>query len=219
MMCERKLINWVGLLGIISFLSYALAVIVSPVAYPGYNWMEQAVSDLSAVDAPSRALWDQLSCLYGKCGLVSVTCASIYVADNRISTKLFRTGIYLFTAMNWVSGVGYSMFPLADAGKEIASFQEVMHIVVTVLVVLFSIASLSVLIIAGLKNAENKKLGRWAAAALALMMIGAMGTGIVPPEYFGIVERCSVFAAAGFNAVLGWYLFNAFYSPCSLTKA
>ena len=35
-------------------------------------------------------------------------------------------------------------------------------------------------------------------------------TGIVPPQYFGIVERFSVFVAVGFNAVLGWYLFNGF---------
>ena len=45
------------------------------------------------------------------------------------------------------------------------------------------------------------------------MMIGAVGTGIAPPQYFGIVERCSVFAATGFNAVLGWYLFRGFGSP------
>ena len=58
---ERKLINWIGLLGIISLISYALAVIISPMAYPGYNWMEQAVSDLSADNASSKALWNQLS--------------------------------------------------------------------------------------------------------------------------------------------------------------
>ena len=133
---ERKLINWMGVLGIISLISYALAVIISPVAYPGYNWMEQAVSDLSADNAPSKALWDQLSALYSSCGLVSVTCVSVFVADNRVASRLFRTGIYLFAVMNWVSGMGYRMFPLVDAGKEIASFQEVMHIVVTALVVI-----------------------------------------------------------------------------------
>ena len=207
---ERKLVNWAGLLGIISLISYALAVIISPMAYPGYNWMEQAVSDLSADNAPSKALWDQLSALYGSCGIVSVTCAMIYVADNRISSRLFQIGIYLFAAMNWVSGVGYRMFPLANAGKEIASFQEVMHIVVTVLVVLLSIISLVILIIAGLRQDEARSLGRWAAIALAMMMIGAVGTAIAPPQYFGIVERCSVFAATGFNAVLGWYLFRGF---------
>ena len=207
---ERKLINWMGLLGIISLISYVLAVIISPMAYPGYNWMEQAVSDLSADNAPSKALWDQLSALYSSCGLVSVTCVSVFVADNRVASRLFRTGIYLFAVMNWVSGMGYRMFPLVDAGKEIASFQEVMHIVVTALVVILSITSLVVLIIAGFRQSEVRTLGRWAAIALAMMMIGAIGTGIAPPQYFGIVERCSVFAATGFNAVLGWYLFKGF---------
>ncbi len=207
---ERKLINWMGVLGIISLISYALAVIISPVAYPGYNWMEQAVSDLSADNAPSKALWDQLSALYGSCGIVSVTCASVFVADNRVSSRLFRTGIYLFAIMTWVSEVGYRMFPLVDVGKEIASFQEVMHIVVTALVVLLSITSLLVLIIAGFRQSEVRTLGRLAAIALAMMMIGAIGTGIAPPQYFGIVERCSVFAATGFNAVLGWYLLKGF---------
>ena len=107
---ERKLINWMGVLGIISLISYALAVIISPVAYPGYNWMEQAVSDLSADNAPSKALWDQLSALYGSCGIVSVTCASVFVADNRVSSRLFRTGIYLFAIMTWVSEVGSACF-------------------------------------------------------------------------------------------------------------
>ena len=207
---ERKLINWMGLLGIISLISYVLAVIISPVAYPGYNWMEQAVSDLSADNAPSKALWDQLSALYGSCGIVSVTCASVFVADNRVSSRLFRTGIYLFAIMTWVSEVGYRMFPLVDVGKEIASFQEVMHIVVTALVVLLSITSLLVLIIAGFRQSEVRTLGRLAAIALAMMMIGAIGTGIAPPQYFGIVERCSVFAATGFNGILGWYLFRGF---------
>ena len=207
---KKKLINWVGLLGIISLISYVMAVIISPMAYPGYNWMEQAVSDLSADNAPSKALWDQLSALYGSCGIVSVTCASVFVADNRVSSRLFRTGIYLFAVMNWVSGMGYRMFPLVDAGKEIASFQEVMHIVVTALVVLLSITSLLVLIIAGFRQSEVRTLGRLAAIALAMMMIGAIGTGIAPPQYFGIVERCSVFAATGFNGILGWYLFRGF---------
>ena len=38
-------------------------------------------------------------------------------------------------------------------------------------------------------------------------MIGALGIKIVPAKYFGIVERFSVFAATGFNMVLGLHLF------------
>ena len=82
---NRKLINWLGLLGILAFASYAAAVIFSPMAYPGYNWMEQAVSDLSAESAPSRHLWDRLSALYSAGNVVCATCVAIYVSDNKIS--------------------------------------------------------------------------------------------------------------------------------------
>ena len=207
---NRKLIHWFGLTGLLALVSYAAAVIFSPLAYPGYNWMAQAVSDLSAERAPSRMLWEQLAAFYGIGSVVCATCVAIYVSEERLSTGLFRTGIYLFAAMNWVSAVGYKMFPLADAGKEIASFQEVMHIVVTAAVVLLSVASLVVLIITGIRNANVRRIGINATIALAMMMVGSIGMGVAPPKYFGIVERFSVFAAVGFNAVLGLFLFNGF---------
>lgn len=207
---NRKLINWLGLTGIVALLSYTLAVVIAPSAFPGYNWMEQAVSDLSAESAPSRMLWDQIAALYGVCSVVCATCVSIFVSENKISTRLFRAGIHLFTIMNWVSNVGYTMFPLSDSGKDIASFQEVMHMVVTVAVVLLSVVSLVCLIVAGFKKNGIRGIGIWAAVALAMMMVGAVGQGAVPPRYFGIVERFSVFAAVGFNAVCGMYLFGGF---------
>ena len=209
-MMKRKLINWLGLTGVAALVSYTLAVVISPSAFPGYNWMEQAVSDLSAETAPSRILWNQIAALYGVCSVVCATCVSVYVSETRISTALFRTGIYLFAIMDWISNVGYAMFPLADSGKEIASFQEIMHMAVTAAVVVLSIVSLVCLIIAGFKKGGIRGIGSWAAAALAMMMIGAIGQGAVPPQYFGIVERFSVFAAVGFNAVLGIYLFRNF---------
>ena len=45
---KRTLTQKLGLLGVVSFLSYTAAVVFAPLAYPGYNWMAQAVSDLSA---------------------------------------------------------------------------------------------------------------------------------------------------------------------------
>ncbi len=54
---KKSFVNWLGLLGIVAFLSYLAAVVFSPIAYPGYNRLSQAVSDLSASNAPSRILW------------------------------------------------------------------------------------------------------------------------------------------------------------------
>ena len=82
-----------------------------------------------------------------------------------------------------------------------------MHIAVTVAVVLLSIASLTIIVIAGVKNKDCRSYGICAAVALFMMLVGALGMKIVPPKYFGVVERFSVFAATGFNAALGIHLF------------
>ena len=112
--------------------------------------------------------------------------------------------------MNWVSTVGYSLFPLSDSGNA-GTLQDIIHIyVVTVSVVLLSIASLVVIMIGGYRDKRYRSLAVWATAALLLMFAGAIGTNIVPKEFFGIPERFSVFAATGFNAVLGIYLFLGF---------
>lgn len=121
-------------------------------------------------------------------------------------TRRLRAGVYLFAIMEWVSAIGYRMFPLSDSGYA-GAFQDVMHMVVNALVVLLSIVSLSVIVSAGLKDKSCRFYGVCAAIALGMMIIGAMGMKIVPAQYFGVVERFSVFAATGFNAALGIHLF------------
>lgn len=201
---KKKLINYLGLLGIVSFLSYLAAVIFSPLAYPGYNWMAQAVSDLSAANAPSLKLWNQLSSLYNVCEVLCATIVCVGIQGKK--TKLLRIGIYIFASMEWISAVGYRMFPLSESGYA-GSFQDVMHMVITGLVVLLSIVSLVIIIIAGAKNKSCLSYCICAAVALGMMLVGAVGMKLVPAEYFGIVERFSVFAATGFNAALGLHLF------------
>ena len=201
---KKTLLQRLGLLGVVSFLSYTAAVIFAPLAYPGYNWMAQAVSDLSAANAPSLALWNQLSALYNVCEVVCVTVVCIGIQGRK--TKLFRSGIYLFAVIEWISAVGYRMFPLSSSGYA-GAFQDVMHMAVTALVVLLSIVSLVIIIVAGAKSKSCRSYGVCAAVALAMMLVGAMGMKIVPAAYFGVVERFSVFAATGFNAALGIHLF------------
>ena len=201
---KKPLIQKLGLLGVVSFLSYTAAVVFAPLAYPGYSWMAQAVSDLSAANAPSLALWNQLSALYNVCEVVCVTVVCIGMQGQ--ITKLLRSGIYLFAIMEWISAVGYRMFPLSDSGYA-GAFQDVMHMAVTALVVLLSIVSLTVIIAAGAKSRDCRSYGVCAGIALAMMLVGAMGMKLAPAEYFGVVERFSVFAATGFNAALGIHLF------------
>ena len=201
---KRTLTQKLGLLGVLSFLSYTAAVVLAPLAYPGYNWMAQAVSDPSAANAPSLALWNQLSALYNVCEVTCATVVCIGIQGRR--TKLLRTGIYLFTIVEWISAIGYRMFPLTDSGYA-GTFQDIMHMVVTAVVVLLSIISLITIIVAGLKNRSCRSYAVCAGIALGMMLVGALGMKLVPAQYFGVVERFSVFAATGFDAALGIHLF------------
>ena len=202
----KSLINWLGLLGIVSFVSYAAAVIFSPLAYPGYDWMSRAVSDLSASNAPSLALWHQISSLYVPAGMICVT--MVCVAIQGKLNKTLRLGIYIFTAMCWISTIGFGMFPLSESNTIGATFQDTMHIAVTIIVVVLSIASLVLIMIGGYRKKRFISLAICATIALSLMFVGAIGTGVAPSEYFGLFQRFSnLIAANGFLATLGIYLF------------
>jgi len=204
---KKTLIHWCGLLGVVSFLSYASAVIFAPLAYPGYDWMSQAVSDLSAANAPSFMLWHQLASLYGVAGITCIMMACVAVRDKY--SKPLRLGIYLFALMFWVSTVGFLAFPLSESGTSGATFQDIMHLVVAGVVVVLSITSLILIMIGGYRKKRFTSLAICATIALILMFAGAIGTGVAPPEYFGVFQRFSnLISVNGFLAALGIYLFT-----------
>lgn len=210
-MIEKRL-RKLGIFGIISLLSYTAMVLFSPLAYPGYDWLSMAVSDLCAEGAPSEALAGQLNALFGPCGLISIMAVCVSVAACK--SKALKAGVYFFTAMEWICNVGYDLFPwVSDAPA--SNLQNVMHLVVTVLVVLFSMASL-VLIAVGAKTEHLKSLSIWAVVCLAAMIIGPIGTALLPKAVFGLFERFSTFSAVVFNAILGIYLMKGSLQEGSL---
>ena len=201
-MLEKRL-RYFGIFGIISLLSYSAMVIFSPLAYPDYDWLTMAVSELSAVGAPSEKPASQLNCLFGPCGLVSIM--AVCLAMVFVKSKVLKTGVYLFAAMEWVCSVGYTMFPWSEN-----TFQNTMHLLVTVLVVVLSIASLILIGIGSLKE-ELKSLSFWSFICLFMMLMGPVGMNVFP-SLFGLFERFSTFSAVIFNCILGIYLFKGKFS-------
>lgn len=198
----EKRIRTFGIFGIISLLSYTAMVVFSPLAYPGYDWLSMAVSDLSAEGAPSQALAEQLNAFYGPCGLVSIMAVCVAVVVCR--SKVLKAGIYCFAAMEWVSNVGYTLFPWVS-GVSAAHPQNVMHLLVTVLVVILSLAAM-ILVAIGAGKEQMKSLQVWTVICLFAMLIGPIGTALLPKAVFGLFERFSTFSAVVFNAVLGIFL-------------
>lgn len=200
---EEMKLSKLGLFGILSLLSYTAMVVFSPLAYPGYNWVSTAVSELSAVGAPSKELAEYLNCLHGPCSLVCIM--AVCVAVQNCKAKLLRIGIYCFAGMEWVSSIGYKLFPwVSDAPN--SHPQNVMHLVTTAFVVILSLASM-ILSIIGSKKEGMKSLFVLAIVCLTSMILGPFGMAVFPASVFGIFERFSVFSAVVFNAGLGVHLF------------
>lgn len=190
-----------GICGIISLLSYTAMVVFSPLAYPGYDWMTMAVSELTADGAPSAALAEQLNALFGPCAIVSIM--AVCVAVSQVRSRILRCGIFVFAAMEWLCSAGYSCFPWVS-GADSSHPQNMLHLTVTVLVVVLSLAGL---VLTGLgARKEIPSLSLWALICLAAMLLGPIGTALLPPSVFGLFERFSTFSAVVFNAVLGVYL-------------
>lgn len=200
---QQKLCRVFCLSGVIGLIFYLLHDVVGAMHYPGYQWMSQAVSDLTATDAPSYTIASGFSSVYG---IMSVVCCLFVYVTAQHKHLLTRIGLALFTVMELISAIGYSLFPLSSAGYD-GSIPSFIHVyVITMAVVLLSISSLILIAIGSFKD-KRKSMGIAALIALALMFIGAVGSGAAPREYFGIVERFSTYSAVVFTAILGLFQF------------
>lgn len=188
--------------GVLSAVFYFLHDIIGAANYPGYYWMERAVSDLTATDAPSFAAASGYVTVYKIFTCIACTCISLLVWNER---KSLRTGVYIFAIMQGISAVGYALFPLTGSGYD-GSTQSFIHVyVLTAAVVLLSIVSLTFIAIGSFKE-KYRLLGILAVTSLAAMFFGAVGSQNVPKEYFGIAERFSTYSATVFTGILAVYV-------------
>lgn len=202
---------WLLICGILNAVFYLLHDCIGARFYPGYNWMAQAVSDLTATDAPSRLKASELTKIHAifSCVTCTLICISARELWKEASEKILRLGLYLFVTMHWISAIGYSLSPLTGSGYD-GSLQSFVHVyVITVLVVLLSIVSLILIAVGGFKSG-NKVMAWCAVVAFLLMFFGAVGSAAVPRAYFGIVERFSTYSAVCFTAVIAVIAFLKF---------
>lgn len=200
---KKQIWTFVLICGVLSVVSYLLHDIIGAAHYPGYRWTEQAVSDLTATDAPSFAVARDIITVHKILTCVCYAYLCFLIGRER---KMLRIGIYLFAIMHVISAVGYALFPLTGSGYD-GSTQSFIHVyVLTTLIVMLSIVSL-ILIAIGSFRGEHRLLGILAIVALVAMFFGAVGSQSVPKEYFGVAERFSTYSATAFTGVLAVYGF------------
>lgn len=206
---KKKLINWLCLSGVLSVIFYLLHDVVGAMNYPEYNWMSQAVSDLTATDSPAFVIASGYVTIYKIFSCICSVLVCILVKNE--TKKNLRIGIYLYSIMNFISAIGYALFPLSSSGFD-GSIQSIIHVyVLTAIVVLMSIISLILIAVGSLKGEnKHKLLGILAIISLILMFIGAAGNANVSKEIFGVIERFSTYSAVIFTGILGIYGFKVF---------
>ena len=208
-MKNKKLINYLCLSGVISILFYLLHDIIGGLNYPGYSFMRQAVSDLTATDAPSFVVASGFVTVYKILNCLCSALLCILIKNEK--KKALRLGVYLFSIMNFISAIGYALFPLSSSGYD-GSVQSFIHVyILTIIVVLLSIISLILISIGSLKGIEKHKyLGVLSIISLVLMFIGAVGSANASKDIFGLIERFSTYSAVIFTGILGLYGYKVF---------
>jgi len=81
------------LLGIFSVILYFLHVILGEAFYEGYNPLAQAISDLTALNSPSKNIARLFSMLYGICVSVPRQSVNAFVFD--VHSMILQFGSYI----------------------------------------------------------------------------------------------------------------------------
>ncbi|MDR2597859.1 MAG: DUF998 domain-containing protein [Treponema sp.] len=200
---KNKTLKLIPLLGIFSVIFYFLHVILGEIFYEGYNPLAQAISDLTASNSPSKNIARIFSTLYGICALTFSFGFFIYL-KNKIN-KAVTVSSFTFCVMNIISFFGYTFFPLSESGYA-GTFQDIMHMIVTVFVVMLTIISLLLYSIGFFRVKNHIYLGIISISTLLILMTGAILINIMPKEYFGIAERINVYSIILYTGILSLWM-------------
>jgi len=177
--------------GILSSLLYVGTDIVAGMLYVGYSFTSQAISELSAIGAPTRPLWIDMTFMYSPL-LIAFGVGVWKVADR--GHFLSITGILLVV---WgFLGFVWLFFPMHMRGA-IGSNTDTMHLVLSAVTVIL------MMLFIGLGSGAG---GRWFRlysflTIIAILVFGAL-VGMQAPQvaaqlptpWMGIMERVSVYS-------------------------
>jgi hypothetical membrane protein len=201
----KNIIKLMPLFGVAGVIFYFLHVFFGAIFYTGYNPLAQAISDLTASNSPSKNIAMLFSILYGI--FTVVFSAYFFVYFRQKINKCVTFGAGFFCIMTIVSFSGYTFFPLSEAGYA-GTFQDKMHIVVTIMVVLFTIIALISFAIGFFRTKSLKYLGIISLCTFLLLLTGSMLMNILPKEYFGIAERISVYSLIIFTGIISFWMYR-----------
>jgi len=204
-----KRLKWLMPLGMIAVVFYFLHVFLGQMLWPDYNPITMDISSLTAEGAPNAGLLRIFTTIYGIFFLAFAV--GMVLKAWKDYHKVTKAGYVVFLIMALTTTAGYALFPLTG-DKTVMNFQNMMHIIVTVIVVFTTILSFYLLAFGYLKQEKLKALGRVSLiAAVLITLLGAMNPiGMAADlNILGLTERLVIFPLQGFVFFLSFiYTFN-----------
>jgi len=208
---KYKMMKYFSLFGIIGAIFYFMHIIFGRIIYVDYNPFAQAISDLTAINSPSRDIALIFSFLYGV--FTTIFSFTFFVYFKGKINKIITFGSFIFCVMTIISFLGYTFFPLSEAGYA-GTFQDIMHMVVTVLVVFTTSISIILFGIGFIKTNNYKYLGIISLCTFVLLMAGAMLINVLSENYFGIAQRINAYSVVIYIGLLSVWMNKYMHKNC-----
>lgn len=194
-------------LGMLGAVSYVLHTLIGEFLRPDYNPITTDISSLTALGAPNRELLLVFTTVYGISTLLFIV--GMMVKSRRQYHQAVQSGWTILLIMNLVSLFGYALFPLTGDKTEMNP-SNIMHLIVTVIVVITTIAGSFILAYGYLRQEKLRGIGNFSLLmAILLTMTGALNPiGMANHlNILGLTERAVIYSLQGMM-----FVFSAYYT-------
>ncbi len=196
-------------LGMIGVIAYLIHTNLGRILWSDYNPITTDISSLTAVGAPNRELLIVFTYIYGI--LMILFIAGLLIRSFKQYHTSVKIGYIIMLIMQVVSFIGYNLFPLTG-DKTVMNFQNMLHIIVTVIVVFTTITSGYFLAFGYIKQEKKQKLGKFILIMAVIITIFGMLNPIainMKLNILGITERLVIYSLQLMLFVVSaYYTFN-----------
>jgi hypothetical protein len=206
--------------GIVSSLLYVATVALAPMRWEDYNSSAQTVSELIAVDAPTRPLVVALFVTY--CLLVYAFGLGIWKsAGAGRALRFVAVGVIGKEALGLVVTLYFPMHLREVLAMGGATSSDTLHGTLTFVGILFMLLAL-----ASAAFALGKRFRLYSIATILLLVVGGVMTGLdiprmeanLPTPWMGVWERINIYAYMLWVAVLAIVLLRVDVTRAALSR-
>ena len=187
--------------GIVASVLYVAINVFVPLQWQGYSFASQVISELSAIDAPTRSLWVPLGIAYGVLMVAFGWGVWVSGRDNR-SLRIPGALILIYSIIGLAWPPMHQREVVAAGG---GTLTDTLHIAWSVAWVIFMLAA-----IAFSAFALGKRFRRYSIATLAILVAFGVLTGLdapkvsanLPTPLIGVWERIQIGVVIVWDMVL-----------------